>query len=545
MRSQRWLAIVAIGGLLAAAALVDLADRPQRGNGDEQHTSVLAAPVAEVNTWFCPGGSGPSGIAELTVQLTNASDEPRAVTVSVLPGSSAAPALALQESTQTQAQQSSTQAPAVMQVAIEPRGRELLRPSEEFPDAHWVGAMVEARGSDVLVEQIVTAPQAGVGRSPCLTRVSDSWVVSNGATRSAVEGERFVVMLLNPFPDAAVADIELVADVGRDSIEGLVIPAQRVLAVDVTFEVTVAATVAAFIDVVSGRVAASWIQVADGPVAGRGTRTAPAIAGYADVWHLPVVAVSDTRRDVVAVSNPSTTDVAEVDLEVVADAPGVEVNPIEITVRPGRTALVDLAEQGRLAGIGSFGLVVRSLTGLGVAASVTSAAIAHADAGTGAHETAGAPDDAVVGATATIGADSAARRWLVPAETPTADPGSESSLGAQDTAADAGPGSDPGDSGDAGAGALVITNPSALGIAEVAVRVDGELVRTVEIAPGRSRRLALAMLTTQAARSAGRFLVQVDSSAPVVVGRELVGLTSRSASLGVAVQPPVRFSEIR
>ena len=80
--------------------------------------------------------------------------------------------------------------------------------------------MVETRGADVVVEQILTAAQGGVGRSPCLTRTADSWIVSNGATRSAVERERFVVMLLNPFPDAAVADIELVADVGRDSVEG-------------------------------------------------------------------------------------------------------------------------------------------------------------------------------------------------------------------------------------------------------------------------------------------------------------------------------------
>ena len=494
MRSMRVLAIIAIGGLLLAGVLVDIPDRAVSDRAD-QYESALVAPTGVVNTWFCPGGSRLEGIAELTVQMVNGSDEPRTVNVSVLPGGSASQDL------------------STFEMDIEPRGRVLLQPSEAVPDAEWVGVMVETTGADVVVEQLVNAAQ-GVGRSPCLTRTADSWIVSNGATRSAVEGERFVVMLLNPFPDVAVVDIELVADVGRDSIDGLVVPAQRVAAVDITSEVTVASTVAAFIDVVSGRVAASWIQVADGPIAGRGIRTAPAVPGAADLWHLPVAAVGDGRRDVVAVSNPSATDAAEVDVEIIPEDPQLDVAPIEITVRPGRTALIDLSRQGRLDGIGPFSLAVRSLTPVPVAASITSVTSALIDsdspAGTG-----GAA--AVAGSTATIGADGAARRWRVPAE-----------VSDQDGAA--GLGTDP--------GALVIVNPSAAGIAQADVSVDGNLIRSVEIGPLRSRRLPLAGL------GSGNFVVEVDASAPVVVGREVVGLTSRSASLGVAVHQPVPIAGI-
>ena len=507
MRSMRVLAVVAIAGLLLAGVLVDLPDRPRSGIED-QYVSALVAPTGVVNTWFCPGGSGPSGVAELTVQMANGSEEPRTVTVSVLPGGSA------------------VQEPAMFEMDIEPRGRALLQPSESVPGADWVGVMVEAKGSDVVVEQILTAPQGGVGRSPCLTRVADSWVVSNGATRSAVERERFVVMLLNPFPDVAVADIELVADVGRDSIDGLVIPAQRVVAVDVTTEVTVASTVAAFINLVSGRVAASWIQIADGPIAGRGTRTAPAVAGAADLWHLPVASVGASRRDVVAVSNPSTSDVAEVDVEILAEDPEIEVSPIEITVRPGRTVLIDLSEQGRLDGIGHFSVAVRSLAAVPVAASITSV--------TSTVDPAGAGDADVAGSTATSGADGASRRWLVPAEVPASDGDDEL---------------------DGDAGALMIVNPSGAGIAEIDLRVDNELVRSTEIGPGRSLRLSLASLAADrfgvevesslASLGSDRFLVEVESSAPVVVGRELVGLTSRSASLGVAIEEPVPVSGAR
>ena len=495
MRSMRVLAIATIVGLLAAGVIVDLPERSTPGQA-APYVSALAAPTGVTNTWFCPGGSGDDGWAELTVQLASSSDRMRTAAVSVLPGGSG------------------PQQAVTVEVEVEPGGQVLFRPSQAIPDAQWLGAVVEVDGADVAVEQILTAAQGGVGRSPCLTRTADSWVVSNGATRLAVERERFVVMLLNPFPDVAVADIDLVADVGRDSVEGLVVAPQRVVAVDVTEEITVAATVAAFVNVVSGRVAASWIQIADGAIAGRGTRTAPAAPGAAPKWHLPVAAAGPARRTVVAVSNPSA-DVAEVDVEILSEAPGVDVNPIEITVRPGRTALVDLSEQGRLDGLGPFSVVVRSLQGVPVAASITSVvAVAGTDADAGAG--AGAADAVVEGSTATVGADAAARRWLVPGEVPT-------------------------DERDAGSGdqsALVIVNPSTVGIAAVEVRVGGEPVRSLELGPGRIRRLPLATLGVD------RFVVEVESSAPVVVGRELVGLTSRTASLGVAVSEPVPLTDI-
>ena len=123
----------------------------------------------------------------------------------------------------------------------------------------------------------------------------------------------------------------------------------------------------------------------------------------------------------------------------------------------------------------------------------------------------------MAGSTATIGADGAARRWLVPAEV--TDPGRGAGL--------------------ADSGAMVVTNPSTAGIAVVDISVDGTPARSVEIGPGRMRRLPLAGL------GSGPFVVAVDSSAPVVVGRELVGLTSRSASLGVAVEEPVPIDGVR
>ena len=482
--------MAAIAGLLGAGVLIDLPDRPVPDR-PVRHLSALAAPAGAVSTWFCPGGSGPAGEAELIIQLASGSDRLRTAVVSVLPGGS------------------DPSEARTVDVEIEPRGRVLLKPSEAVPGARWVGAVVEVDGTDVVVEQILAARQGDVGRSTCLTRTASSWLVPHGATRSAVEGERFVIMLLNPFPDIAVADIELVADVGRDTIDGLVVPAQRVVAVDVTEEITVATSVAAFVEVVSGRLAASWIQIADGLIAGSGARASMAVPGAAPLWHLPVAGVGAARQDVVAIANPSA-DVAEVDLEIMAEAPGTDVSPIEITVRPGRTALVDLSQQGRLEGIGPFSVTVRSLDDAAVAASIHSVTFA-ADADGEAAAT-------VPGSTATIGSDAAAHRWLVAAEA------SDS-----ETAAEGG-GESP---------ILVIVNPSSVGIAQVALSVDGATVRRLEVGPRRRASVALDRL------GSGRFVVEVESSAPVIAATELIGLTSRTASLGAAASEPVPAVDIR
>lgn len=482
--------MVAIAGLLAAGVLIDLPDRPVPDR-PVRYLSALAAPAGAVSTWFCPGGSGPDGEAELTIQLASGSDQWRTAAVSVLPDGS------------------DPSGAQTVDVEIEPRGRMLMKPSEEVPGARWVGAVVEVDGIDVVVEQILAAEQGDVGRSACLTRTASSWLVPHGATRSAVEGERFIVMLLNPFPDIAVADIELVADVGRDTIDGLVVPAQRVVAVDITEEITVATSVAAFVEVVSGRLAASWIQIADGLIAGRGARASTAVGGAAPRWHLPVAGVGAARQDVVAIANPSA-DVAEVDLEIMAEAPGTDISPIEITVRPGRTALVDLSQQGRLEGIGPFSVAVRSLDDAPVAASIHSVTFA-ADAG-------GEAAAAVAGSTATIGSDAAAHRWLVTAESADSEAATENG----------------GDSS-----ILVIVNPSSVGIAQVALSVDGATVRRLEVGPRRRASVALDRL------GSGRFVVEVESSAPVVAATELVGLTSRTAALGAAVSEPVPLVDIR
>ena len=542
MRVIRILALAVVGGLIAFGLAVDRGDRPAAELA-RAWPSALAVAKDPVTTWFCPGGSGPGGPAELTVEIVSRSSEPRTATVSVAPGGRV------------------DVAGADFEVAVPPGGRTVLPPAEAVPGAQWVGAVVEVDGSDVVVEQTVAGLVGGVGRSPCSTRTAARWVIPYGGTRFEAEGERFVVMLLNPFPGDAVADVGFAADVGPDSLEGVVIPAGEVVAIDVTEEVTVASAVAVTVDVVAGRLSVSRLQSANGPTAGRGIRVSPGIPGAASVWHLPLTAAVAGRRDLVAVANPSDEIAAEIAIEILADDPAWAPDPIEITVRPGRTVVVDLSRMGRLAEMGPLSLIVRSSDGVPVAVSLDSVVLPDAPAPAG-----------VAGTAAAAAADAAARRWMVPVESTAPDPASAR---------------------------VAIVNPSASGIATIDLAVGGEVIEQIELPPRRRALLPVAELKAlltpvggvaasgEPERSApdepapdepatggaasgepasggavsgeaegsapggpatelppDRFVLEVVSSAPVVVARELVGLTSRTAALGVAVGEATPLSEI-
>lgn len=510
MKVIRILALAVVGGLIALGLAVDRGARPA-AERLRARPSALAVAEDPVTTWFCPGGSGPGGAAELTVEIVSRSSEPRTATVSAAPGGRV------------------NVAGTDFEVAVPPGGRTVLAPADAVPGAEWVGAVVEVNGPDVVVEQTVTGLVGGVGRSPCLTRTAARWVVPYGATRFEAEGERFVVMLLNPFPGDAVADVEFAADVGSDSLEGVVIPAGEVVAIDVTEEVPVASAVSVVVEAVAGRLSVSRLQTANGPSAGRGIRIAPAAPGAAALWHLPAASAAPGRRDLVAITNPSDDLTAEVDIEILAaevdpagfgiDGAASAPDPIAVTVRPGRTVVVDLSLGDRWAGIGPLSLIVRSLDGVPVAVSLDSIVLRPEIGPAG--ETAG-----VAGTAAAAAADGAARGWMVSVES--TDP-------------------DPGPAG----GRVLVVNPSALGIATIDLAVGGEVIEQIELPPRRRALLPVAELESLLATGRpvsgappDRFVLEVESSAPVVVARELVGLTSRTAALGVAVGEVIPLPEV-
>ena len=214
--------------------------------------------------------------------------------------------------------------------------------------------------------------------------------------------------------------------------------------------------------------------------------------------YLPLVARGDARVDTVNVTNPSFDEIAQVDVEIVADA-DVLLDPIELTVHPRRTIQVVITDEPRLADLDSFSLVVRSLSGTPVSASLDSLVVPGGDS--------------VAGSAATTGADLASESWMVPIEP-----------------------------ADSATSRIVVVNPSAVAIARITFSVldarGATILSTVELRPGRRTSVESADFGID------RAVARIESSSPVVVGVETDGLTSRSMAAGVRSGAAVRFSEV-
>jgi len=468
MRALRIVAIALIGAVIALGVV---AEQDERTFEEVAAPVVLSTPRADASTWFCPGGSGPGGQAAVALELVNAGTETASADVVVVRDDDVAVG-------------------GRTLVEVGPGDRVTVSIAELAAEAAWLGAIVEVDRPDVVVEQTYDG-LTGIDRAPCATRTAQRLVVSDGATRVVAEGEQMVLLLLNPFQEAAVVDIAFDADVGPDSLSAVVIPARRLLAIDVTAEVTVASRVSAIVEVRSGRVVGTRIQTRTGTA--RGLAVTPMVQDGSVVSVVPSVRSEAGLTDRVIVTNPGT-EIAEVDLEVTTDGSST-LDPVELTVRPGRTVIVDTSTEPRLAVIPEFGFVARSLSGVPVAVGV---------------ERLGALDTEIVPGMAAMPAlDAASTRWIAPLD------GNTSAVG--------------------------IVNPSPEAIATVELSIvtpDGRTVVTsAEVGPG--RRIAI-----DGVIFGDRPIVLVEASAPVVVGREIAGFTSRQMMSAIAAAELVALDQI-
>ena len=508
MRLLRIVVGVLLGGLLTAALVLDgsdLLDGTGVSSAFERDIEQLAVPMTysvpvsarQNGTWFCPGGSAPGGRADVSLEIINASAEPAQAMVSGIRSGLGVP-------------------PTDTVVTIAAGERTPVRLADLVAGSAWMGAVVEVDSADVVVEQTYVGAVGTTDRSLCHTQTSSHWMVASGATRFSAEGEEMILLFLNPFPHDAVLNVRFNSDVGVDTLNGVVVPARRVVALDVTDEVPVASRVSAVIDVVVGRVAASRVQFkGHSPQSEQGKpvglSVTPATSGAAPVWHLLDLNGAN-RDDVVSVVNPSPDETAEVDLEIVSDEE-LKHDPIELTIGPGATSQVRLRELSRLAGLGSYSITARSLTGLPIAVMHESTDLSADPEGDVSVESQGeilvspegegllevdlGPEN--VSTAATTGIDVRSTRWLAP-------------LGS-------------------GTNMVVILNPSPASIATVEVAVvSGQgrrVVTEIEIAPLRRASLSASELGGE------RQIVEVVSQSPVVVSRDLSGVSQHQLLPGV------------
>jgi len=365
-----------------------------------------------------------------------------------------------------------------------------IRPGRFVPGSAFAAVTVEVPGGAVVVGQRVEGD--GVDQRPCLTRTSDTWLVPWSTTERP--GNRVWLLLHNPFPASAVVDLRFVGDIGRretlDS-QGMVVAGRSMVAYDVTERISDSAVVSALVRVRVGQVAAARLQLAngEGPSGIRGLDLAPGLPEARSRLFVPGVGpVGGMGGNLsVVVLNPGEETI---ELEVVARTSLSDgfIEPWPVVLRAGQRHVVDLGD-GRLDGVGTFGIEVRTLDDQLVAASLV-----RRGAGTGE-----IPDLAVRPLMAV-----AARGWLV----------------------------DLGERFESSGDILAVANPSGSSIATIEVKVlagrapEG-LPTVVELGPGAQVVFPLG--------AGGPVILAVESTSGVVASVRESSPSGSTAGMAVAV----------
>ncbi len=291
--------LLVFGGLLAAGLVIDQ-DTPAP---DEVVFGTATAPVqpvatpvdAATSTWFCPGvPAPPDGSVAGFVTITNPTEAELPAVLTVVPNEGNA---------------------ATRSLTLEPHSTTSINLAEVAPAA-YVAAQVDIEGGGVVVEQSVAR---GEIRDPsaCATAAAASWYFADGVT---TRDARLTYLLYNPYPDDAIVDMEFATNEGPFSpqpLQGLVVRANSVRAVDITEQVRRRTAVAATVSARSGRLVLGRIQTFDGSESREGFTSGVASPTTAGVWYFP-----DGRR------------VPQVSERVIVFNPGDEVAEIDIEVRP-------------------------------------------------------------------------------------------------------------------------------------------------------------------------------------------------------------------
>ncbi|MGI9608211.1 MAG: DUF5719 family protein [Acidimicrobiales bacterium] len=482
MNAVRLPSLVLVISLLVGGLVIDSSRETVETAADEVLSPVsrVAPTDSRSSTWFCAAGTGDEGgLADALVVLANTTPNPTEAVVSVFPGSV-----------------EPRPAEAITELVLEIGGLSTvdIRPADLAPGSAVVSLAVEIAGGGVLVDK-VTVGATGVDRSPCATDGSTSWVVPSGAT---VPGARLQLVAFNPFPDDAVIDVDFVSERKVRTPEDLValhVPAQSSRLIEVGDVVAASSFVSTFVEARSGRVVVEAIQSFDGSDAPIGLGIISGVPAPAESWTF--TGISPARGPArLALVNPGDT-LIRADVEVYPAGGERFVEPFEITLSPGQHDEVVLVDEGRLAGIESFTLVVRSFDGPRLVAGMEQ------------RPSVELPDplDAFLDAVE------------APSTGFAASPGQAVASNQVFTTVDL--------AEDDTRSALHVHNPAVDSFVtiEAQIALDGaSRDLRFEIGPQRTLRIPLGELAT------GVYSVRLTASAPVVAAREITGLSSRSWS---------------
>tara|TARA_Y100000768_G_scaffold388711_1_gene386364 strand:+ start:3151 stop:4695 length:1545 start_codon:yes stop_codon:yes gene_type:complete len=380
MKVTRWPAIF-IFTLLISASLIIQPDNEVASNSvlQKNQPSLVGDAKNLSSTWYCVAGSvGGAGLANHEVLIGNPSNVESSVLISVV--SVLAPNQQDLNGEPEGTLLDVLQLPIVQkELPVPPRAVTSVKLSEiEGVSGEFASALIQSNLGNLIVEHRLTG-SLGSAQSACASTTSPEWNFAAGTTRL---GTREMIFLFNPYPDSAVLDITFAAD-GRtrrpDSYNGLVVPPQSLLPIDVTSVVTLAETISTQITARTGRIVAERLVMFGDEIAPNGLDAEVGSPSLNDLWMFPGGMESEALASL-TIFNPSETEVADVDVEIIPDVSNVGyVEPISVAVpaassravnfvidQEGRDpALIDAST--RIAKGIPFWVVVRSINGVPIA----------------------------------------------------------------------------------------------------------------------------------------------------------------------------------
>lgn len=280
---------LAVIGALAAVAVAAVAlaltrDASAADRSSEQPLVAVPSAGADSATWFCAAGSGTKDGPDETLVLANVGERPAVATITVYSGASGAVA-------------------GTRRVDVAARTQVRLRVAEVAPVAE-PAVTVEARGGQLIVEHVLAAHD-DVAAQPCARRGSSAWYLPNGTT---AKGYAQFLVLFNPYPDEAVADLTFFTEEGvkrPEDLSGLSVPAHARVTIAVHDELRRNDVTAARVVMRTGRVVAERLTLADGSEAARGIGLALGLPALGTEFSIPEAVRTDGLTDRVVVMNPS------------------------------------------------------------------------------------------------------------------------------------------------------------------------------------------------------------------------------------------------
>ena len=380
MKVTRWPAIFVFTLLISASLIIQPNNEVASNTVLQKNQPSLVGDLKNLSsTWYCVAGSvGGAGLANHEVLIGNPSDIKSSVLISIV--SVLAPNQQDLNGESEGTLLDVLQLPVVQkEFPVPPRAVTSVKLSEiAGVTGEYASALIQSNLGNLIVEHRLTGP-LGSAQSACASTTSPEWNFAAGTTRL---GTREMIFLFNPYPDSAVLDITFSAD-GRtrrpDSFNGLVVPPQSLLPIDVTSVVTLAETISTQIIARTGRIVAERLVMFGDEIAPKGLDAEIGSPSLNDLWMFPGGMESEALVSL-TVFNPSETEVADVDVEIIPDVSDVGyIEPISVSVPAASSRVVNfvLDQKGgdpslidastRIAKGVPYWVVVRSTNGVPIA----------------------------------------------------------------------------------------------------------------------------------------------------------------------------------